>query len=160
MTDRVEMPEMLRAAMIARGLDPDAVAAEAATVDLDAPDAAPAPPEPPAPDGGQESLLGVMAPPDGAQLRDEGMARAEHAAPPDWKDAAWNAILHLADAGADFTADDVWGRVGFSPPEPRALGPLLVRAQRAGLIRATGQHRKSERSVRHTGNVAVWEPVS
>lgn len=62
MTDRVEMPEMLRAAMIARGLDPDAVAAEAATVDLDAPDLSVAPASPALGDG-QDTLLGVMMPP-------------------------------------------------------------------------------------------------
>lgn len=157
------MPENLRRAMELRGLDPDAVAEKAAELEasgvLDAPEAWPSPQPLPAPGDGQETLLGVMAP-TGEQLRDEGMERALRAAPADWKAVAWQAIVELANAGADFTSDAVWEKVGFSPPEPRALGPLLLRAQRAGMIRPSGERRSSERAVRHAGPVTVWEPVA
>jgi hypothetical protein len=162
----VEIPEALRKAMEAQGnVDPDEVAAKAAALlesgELDAPEKPPAPPATPtAVIEGQESLLGVMAPPTGEELRDEGMARAERAAPEEWKDAAWHAIVALANAGADFTADDVWAKVGFAPPEPRALGPLLVRAQKAGMIRNTGNRRSSTRPEHHAFPCAVWEPCS
>ena len=101
-----------------------------------------------------------MEPPTGEELRDEGMARADAAADPEWKDAAWRAIVALANAGSDFTADDVWAKVGFAPAEPRALGPLLSRAQKAGMIRATAERRHSGRPERHSSPITVWEPIT
>jgi hypothetical protein len=151
----------MRGAMEAAGLDPDEVAAKAAELDLDASEPVPAPSSQRSAtpvDDGQETLLGVMAP-TGEELRDEGMERALRAAPADWKAVAWQAILDLTDAGSEFTSDAVWEKVGFSPPEPRALGPLLLRAQRAGMIRPSGERRSSERAVRHAGPVSVWERV-
>lgn len=165
MSGPVEIPDLLRRAMEKAGIDPDKVAAQAAEVadTLHRPETPPAPAPPPRGEpvaDGQQSLLGVIAPTTGEQLRDEGMARADQAADPDWKDAAWRAIVVLANSGDEFTADDVWERVGFAPSEPRALGPLLVKAAKTGMIRNTGRRRNSRRPEHHAFPCAIWEPAT
>lgn len=96
----------------------------------------------------------------GRALRDQGVARANGAADAEWKAAAVWALDELIAEGNDFTADDIWVRVGFKPDEPRALGGILTAASKRGLIRQTGERRPSARPEHHAFPMAVWRPVS
>jgi hypothetical protein len=90
--------------------------------------------------------------------RDEALDRVDAAASDEWKDQARRAVWWLANNRRDFTVDDVWERLERlgvrSPQEPRALGPVLMRAVRAGAIRDTGQMAKSRR--RHGTKITVY----
>ena len=46
----------------------------------------------------------------------------------DWKDAAKDALLRVADRGRDFTSEDVTEEIpdGVSTHEPRAMGPVML----------------------------------
>jgi hypothetical protein len=98
---------------------------------------------------------------EGARLRDEGMARADRAADPQWKEAVVNIVRGFS-SGRLFTADDIWDLLVLRFPdldteEHRALGPLLQwRVRKVGLAEPTDQIRPSRRSSRHTGTVRVW----
>lgn len=90
--------------------------------------------------------------------RDQAMAQVDGAASDEWKDAARRAVWWLANNRATFTVDDVWEllehRGVSSPAEPRALGPILMRAMRSGAIRDTGTMAKSRR--RNASKITVY----
>jgi hypothetical protein len=151
-----ELQELMRRAIAAQGkADPDEVFALAATIDLDD-----APPgerhEPPPLDVTQEAFaLGLE---EGRAARDAALRRVDQSADPDWKAAARKALNSLIESGQPFTSDEVWIRVGFSPKEPRALGPLLRAEVDAGRIVRAGE-RQSKIAKRHARPLAVWRPT-
>ena len=79
---------------------------------------------------------------------------------PEWKTAAWEAILHAAHYCKEFTTDEVWlrlDRLGIpAPEEPRAMGPLMMRAVHQGICASTDRVRRSRRSQCHRRPVAVY----
>jgi hypothetical protein len=77
------------------------------------------------------------------ELRDEAIERAETHASPEWKADAYRAIEDLCVKRREFTSDDLWGVIEM-PKEPRALGGVFRRAQKAGICRHGG-YVKSER---------------
>jgi hypothetical protein len=89
-------------------------------------------------------------------MRDDAMTRVEEHAAPDWKDEAFSVVIDLARTRRPFTADDVWERVGWAPHEPRALGPIMMRALREGYIRPTGHWVACRRVSRHKTHVKEW----
>jgi hypothetical protein len=140
-----------------------------------------APPPPPIPDPSWGAAWGVkereaehrLALAQAAKIRNQGMAKVrqadeaardqaitqvDHAAADGWKDQARRAIWHLAQTRNTFTVDDVWdlleARQVASPQEPRALGPVLMRAVRAHAIEDTGQMAKSRR--RHGTKITIY----
>lgn len=90
-----------------------------------------------------------------AEARDHALHRVDANAPDDWKTAAMEAIHRIAKYGHEFTTDDIWAMVQH-PPEPRALGAMMVKAQRAGWIRPTDRVRNSIRVECHARPVRIW----
>jgi len=79
--------------------------------------------------------------------RDTGMARAEGAADPDWKDKARRALRTYLETHQEFHVDDFWESTGLErPAEARALGPLVQRAARRGWMHKSGRYRASSAS--------------
>lgn len=106
--------------------------------------------------GDQMGMFDGEGPSDAARrARDEAMARAEAHAPEDWNARADAAILRLAKAREQFTTDALWDRLD-PPPEPRALGPAMKRAQKAGWIEPTDRYKQSAREANHARPVRVW----
>jgi hypothetical protein len=59
---------------------------------------------------------------------------------PDWLAAASQALLNVARRQPLLTADDVWRELGDHAPlqhEARAIGPVMLKACKAGIIEAT-----------------------
>lgn len=89
--------------------------------------------------------------------RDAGMARAEANAPDGWNDEAYDFVVRYLERHTELHVDDLWN-VGLpTPPNPRALGPVLQRAARSGLMVKTGEYRPSVRS--HLSPKPVWESL-
>jgi hypothetical protein len=96
----------------------------------------------------------------GRLARDKAMAQVEQAAPPDWKHEAFAAIKAVAREHEQFTTDDVWRHVGWQPPEPRAMGPLMTHAARLGFIeKIAGAMREGDRVVNHARPQQVWRSL-
>ena len=95
------------------------------------------------------------------QAADLAIDRVGQAADPDWLDLAAAAIKHLAETRPAFTSDQVWQQVaGASPPrEPRALGVVMRRAAKAGLIEATGRWIASGRVAAHSNPKRIWRSL-
>lgn len=72
----------------------------------------------------------------------EALDRVERGSDATWVAAANSAVDDLAHAGKPFTTDDVWDLLAdrrvAEPREPRALGPVMKDAARAGRIRLEG----------------------
>lgn len=90
--------------------------------------------------------------------RDAALDLVELGAPADWLTDAQGVVNALAASGEPFSADDVWAKVG-APPEPRALGAVMVFAARQGWIRKTGLYRPSTRPAAHARPIAEWVGV-
>ncbi len=98
----------------------------------------------------------IIRNPDPGQIAlDAALKRVEDNAPADWKFRAERAVRRLAAEGEPFTTDDVWKLVG-TPPEPRALGAVMVAVRRSGGIVPTGEFRRSNRPECHKRDVKVW----
>jgi DNA polymerase len=78
--------------------------------------------------------------------RDEALARVESAAEQHWMDTAWEALTRYLETHPQFFVDDLWSTGLPEPRESRALGPVVLRAAREGLMRKSGHFRKSVRS--------------
>lgn len=97
------------------------------------------------------------------QARDEAIARADDHAEPAWKKAAAMAIRSMAVERDEITTDDVWEWLYEmaieAPHEPRALGSMMLRASRDGLISTTDRVRQSRRPECHARPVRVWRSL-
>lgn len=82
-----------------------------------------------------------------AAQRDDGMQRAEDHADEEWKTLAWDTLVtYIADRD-EFFCDDFWADTELPwPREARAIGPVIHRAARYGLIEKTGTYRPSVHS--------------
>jgi len=87
----------------------------------------------------------------------DALQRVEDNAPEAWKASAFLAVVWCAHNYMDFTADEVWARLGYDfPPTHSALGPVFLHAKRLGAIENTGRKQKlSNRSCRH-GDLTIW----
>ena len=106
---------------------------------------------------------------EGRQQRDIGMARVATAARPSQKVAAKHAIAKVCRSTAphnSWTTDDVHAvleQMNVKLDNARLLGPLMKRAQKAGLIEPVvcdgcnrQETRLSKRKERHAGPQYVW----
>lgn len=89
----------------------------------------------------------------GRELRDSALAQVDEHASEDWKRIARAGLWARIRQGGEFTTDDLDVPV---PREPRAWGPVILAAQKAGLIRNTGRVRQSRQARCHARPKAVW----
>jgi hypothetical protein len=103
----------------------------------------------------------LFDPDEGDRRRDDGMGRADDHADPDWKTIADQIVR---DFTMPFTGDDVWftldRRGVVYPHEPRALGPIIMRVYRAGLIEPTGRFLRTARPSAHRSPQREWRPTA
>lgn len=86
----------------------------------------------------------VAAELDAARRRDAALVQVEQGADPDWMVAAWDALVAYLKHHSEWFADDFWANTTLERPrESRALGPVVLRAAREGLMAKSGQFRKS-----------------
>lgn len=83
--------------------------------------------------------------------------RSEWAVPTkEWRKYAIQIVSELAATGVAFTSDEVWERMDpeLVPPEPRALGPVMIACAQGNMIVKTGRTLESTR--RHGAPVREW----
>lgn len=93
------------------------------------------------------------------QRRDAAIARVEAGADAEWKVAAAWAVYSVALSKRYFTGDDIWASGLPKPREARALGPVMLRAKRAGVIRPTGRVVASDVPGNHRNPHYEWESL-
>lgn len=78
----------------------------------------------------------------------------------EWLDEALEAVVQVAKAQNHLTTDDVWARLTSTPNEthdPRAMGPVMIRARKLGYIKPTSRWELSRRLACHARPLRVWE---
>ena len=99
----------------------------------------------------QKTLPGMAR--TGEKLRDEAMEDVEEHAGEDWNELAYEVVWSVAATTDLFMADDIHDRAWDAdlpePREPRAWGPVMLRAIHAGICEPTGIWVKTNRSSRH-----------
>lgn len=91
--------------------------------------------------------------------RDTAIANAEGGASVVFNHDADLVIDMLARTREEFTTDSVWPMLKVTPTEPRALGPAMKRAQRAGLIEPTGEFVQSVSKTNHCRPLRRWKSL-
>jgi len=93
--------------------------------------------------------------------RDKAIAQVATNTDPTWATETMLIIKQIATNTFDFTTDDIWQALSETslptPHEPRALGALMIAAQRAGLIAPTDRYRQSQRPECHARPIRVWQ---
>lgn len=88
------------------------------------------------------------------EKRDEDIARVDASTDEAWREEARDALLDTIEKHGEFTTDDI----DCKPPrEPRAWGPILLWAARAGVIENTGRVRKSVETQCNARPKAIWK---
>lgn len=105
--------------------------------------------------GGTMDGQSTLVLPVGEAEKQLGMARADEAAETAWKERVDDAIRSLAEAGGEFTADDVREITGAPPSHPNAMGARFYAMSKRGVIRRVG-FRKSGRASLHAHHIALW----
>lgn len=88
--------------------------------------------------------------------RDEAVARVGAHAVESWLDDAYDAVVSVASRRVPFTTDDVWEVLGYGTREPRALGAVMRRAFKAGVIVPLNEWRPSDRPQAHRNPKRLW----
>jgi len=84
---------------------------------------------------------------DAVRRRDLALAQVADAADPSWASAAWDALVAYLRSHETFFGDDFWLETNLERPrESRALGPIVLRAARQGLMKKSGEFRPSAQS--------------
>lgn len=95
---------------------------------------------------------------DAVVARDKALTAVEAGADSSWKAAAWKAMVGYLCSHAEFFVDDFWAESGLERPrEARALGAVVQKAAREGLMERTGRSRPSVRS--NMSDKPVWRSL-
>tara|TARA_R100001163_G_C5056696_1_gene193148 strand:- start:584 stop:952 length:369 start_codon:yes stop_codon:yes gene_type:complete len=94
---------------------------------------------------------------EGESARDEAVANLDLAYD-GWIDSVIKIILSIP-IYQTFTTDYLWEQVETTPNEPRAMGAVMTRAKKEGLVSSTGKYIKSRRPECHARPVMIWRRV-
>ena len=95
-----------------------------------------------------------------AQLhRDVALDTVTSCADPVWLDRAFEAVQRVALAQPTFSTEHVWKSGLDKPREPRAMGPVMIRALKAGICRKLGYNHGSGMVTRHAAPVMLYESL-
>lgn len=95
----------------------------------------------------------------GSRLRDEAIKKADDNASMTWKHDATAALHRVCRRQHKLTTDDVWAELASAetPREPRAMGAIMQKAYKGGIIQPTDNWRLSNRPACHRRPLRVWE---
>jgi len=96
---------------------------------------------------------------EGEKERNRGMRRVSAGVSEEWKAEALTKLFYVACERAQFTADDVWDRGCAKPDEPRAMGPIFMRAKSLGWIVPTENFAASRYTTQHARPIRVWKSL-
>lgn len=99
----------------------------------------------------------------GEELRDVALEKVEQSAGEDWNERAYEVVHAVASEMEFFQADDIHARAWEDdlPParEPRAWGPVMLKAIKAGICQPTGEWVQTKRASRHAAPTRRYRSV-
>lgn len=101
---------------------------------------------------------------EGRRRRNEAIDAVDTSVGAQWRAHADEAIITAAANHPRITSDDVWevldARAIPRPPEPRAMGPRMLAAAKAGIIRATPFFQPSTRPELHASPRRLYDSLT
>ena len=96
-----------------------------------------------------------------AQARDDAITRVGDNAHQAWKDVALEAVYQAARANRTFIVDEVWRYMpdDISTHDLRAMGPVMLKAIKAGWIVSTDEYTNSARVTAHQNPRRIWQSL-
>lgn len=90
-------------------------------------------------------------------LRDQAIEKLESAYD-NWINSVLKIISSIPNQQT-FTTDYLWEQVDSEPREPRAMGAVMTKAKKIGLVCSTGNYIKSRRAECHARPVMIWRRI-
>lgn len=91
------------------------------------------------------------------------LQQVEQNAEQEWLDCAYQAVMVIAKRRPEFTADPVWRLLEYwqvpPPHEPRALGPVMIRAVKRGLCVKTDRVTPSVLPQRNRRPITIYRSL-
>ena len=95
-----------------------------------------------------------------AEIIEEHSERSYGAADDIWKNIAWELAVRTSYELEEWTTDELWNRGLPRVKEPRALGGVLKRLRKAGIIEKTNRVKTSDRHEKNHGRtITIWRSV-
>ena len=95
----------------------------------------------------------------GRLARDRAIEVVGEHAPLAWRVEALNVVREVCHDSQEFTSDQVWLRLATKPPEPRAMGPVILEAASLRYCTPTGRYRQSILPQCHARPKMVWRSL-
>ncbi len=76
-----------------------------------------------------------------------------------WSELAYQTLLKVAKENAEFKPDHIWAAGLPKPEEARALGAVMSRGKRNGIIEKTGRVGPTEQPESHGTDVTIWRSL-
>lgn len=76
-----------------------------------------------------------------------------------WAKLAYDTVIDVAKTHQEFTPDEIWKTGLQKPTEARALGGVMARAKREGIIEKTGRVRPTTQVESHGTDVTIWKSL-
>ncbi|WP_133638130.1 hypothetical protein [Pseudomonas syringae] len=76
-----------------------------------------------------------------------------------WAELAYGAVINVARTHQEFTPDDIWKTGLQKPIEARALGAVMTRAKREGIIEKTGRVQPTTQVESHGTDITIWKSL-
>ncbi|RMR58869.1 hypothetical protein ALP83_200139 [Pseudomonas syringae pv. actinidiae] len=76
-----------------------------------------------------------------------------------WAELAYDTVISVAKTHQEFTPDDIWKTGLPKPIEARALGGVMARAKREGIIEKTGRVQPTTQVESHGTDITIWKSL-
>lgn len=76
-----------------------------------------------------------------------------------WAERAYDTVISVAETHQEFTPDDIWKTGLPKPVEARALGGVMARAKREGIIEKTGRVQPTTQVESHGADITIWKSL-
>tara|TARA_R100000808_G_scaffold1155_1_gene5430 strand:+ start:3616 stop:3963 length:348 start_codon:yes stop_codon:yes gene_type:complete len=92
------------------------------------------------------------------EARDTGIKQAEQNAGSEWAKIALDALVRTALEKQEFIVEEVWKNIpnDFTTHENRAIGAVITRGKKEGIIEPTGRYKKSSIRQHHSTPRQIW----
>jgi hypothetical protein len=77
----------------------------------------------------------------------------------EWSERAYQVVIDVAKTMEEFTPDDVWEAGLEKPNKAQALGAVMSRAHRSGIIEKTGRSRPTTQRESHGTDITIWHSL-
>ncbi len=77
----------------------------------------------------------------------------------DWNELAYQILIRVAEVYPEFKPDQIWEAGLPKPVEARALGAIMSRGKREGIIEKTGRVGPTNQPESHNTDVTIWKSL-